>query len=212
MIRLIHPQFTWAERWREYINLRLRANWKKISTGRNSQAMASGRSWTMVIDPEQSANHLYEPRLRGRWGFKTINGGLDGSEFDAQRHHYRALWRVCRLDLNGPQRPRHLLVGWHAECPPPRSKACFAETMDGGTSWELRDGNPSWAGGESTTSKSLTQSCGSLLRRAMGCGCPETAALLGSKLSRFQFRTELGSCTEPRTVIYLGAGNGIVQR
>jgi hypothetical protein len=127
------------------------ANWRKISTGRNSHRMASGRSWTMAIDPSNPQT-IYANQGYGAGGvFKTTNGGLDWDQVLTPNITavvpYGGFVGAISMD---PSDPRHLLVGWHAECPPPRTKACFAETMDGGNSWVLRDGDPSWAGGEGT--------------------------------------------------------------
>jgi hypothetical protein len=127
------------------------ANWKKISTGRNSHTMSSGRSWTMAIDPSNPQT-IYTNQGFGAGGvFKTTNGGLDWDQVLTPNITavlpYGGFVGAISMD---PNDPRHLLVGWHAECPPPRTKACFGETTDGGTSWVLRDGNPSWAGGEGT--------------------------------------------------------------
>ncbi|PWT78494.1 MAG: hypothetical protein C5B58_15210, partial [Acidobacteria bacterium] len=53
------------------------ANWKRISTGRNSRTMASGRTWTMVIDPSDPQT-IYTNQGYGESGvYKTSNGGLD---------------------------------------------------------------------------------------------------------------------------------------
>jgi hypothetical protein len=127
------------------------ANWTKISIGRNSQAMASGRSWTMVIDPSDPQT-IYTNQGYGAGGiFKTTNGGLDWQQVltpdITAMLPFGGFVGVISMD---PNDPHHLLVGWHAECLPPRAKACFGETMDGGKTWVLRDGDPTWAGGEGT--------------------------------------------------------------
>lgn len=127
------------------------ANWKKVSTGRNSRTMASGRSWTMVID-RSNPQIIYTNQGYGAGGvYKTTNGGVDWDQVLTPNITTAVPYGgfVGAISMN-PDNPRHLLVGWHSECPPPRSKACFAETTDGGSSWVLRDGNPSWAGGEGT--------------------------------------------------------------
>lgn len=125
------------------------ASWKKISVGRNSRAMASGRSWTMAIDPS-NPNTIYTNQGYGVGGvFRTTNGGVDWDQILTPNVINVVPYGgfVHAISMN-PNDSRHLLVGWHAECPPPRAKFCFAETIDGGTSWKLRDGHPSWAGDE----------------------------------------------------------------
>lgn len=41
-----------------------------------------------------------------------------------------------------------MLLTFHEECLPPHPSARIAETMDGGKTWRLVDGNPSWQGNE----------------------------------------------------------------
>jgi hypothetical protein len=210
----INPSTIYVGRAREgiYKSTDCGANWKKISTGRNSQAMASGRTWTMAIDPS-NPQIIYTNQGYGAGGvFKTINGGLDWDQVLTPNITavvpYGGFVGSISMDSNDP---RHLLVGWHAECAPPHSKACFAETMDGGTSWELRDGNPSWAGGEGThfeilDSKSwifTSQSNGLWVSRDNGASWQQIAGVSISHGAGQLYRAKDGS-------FYLGAGNGIV--
>jgi hypothetical protein len=188
------------------------ANWKKISTGRNSRAMASGRSWVMVIDPSNPQT-IYTNQGYGVGGvFKTTTGGLDWDQVLTPNITaavpYGGFVGAISMD---PNDPRHLLVGWHAECPPPRTKACFAETMDGGTSWVLRDGNPSWAGGEGTEIEFLdskswifsSQSNGLWVSRDSGTSWQQTVGVSISHGSGQLYRAKDGS-------FYLGTANGII--
>jgi hypothetical protein len=127
------------------------ANWTKISTGRNAQNMASGRSWAMVIDPN-NPQVIFTNQGYGASGvFKTTNGGVDWDQVLTSNVTSVAPYGgfVGGISMD-PNDSRHLLVGWHADCPPPHSKACFAETRDGGVSWAISDGDPSWVGGEWT--------------------------------------------------------------
>ncbi len=126
-------------------------NWVKISTGRNADLMGSGRNWTIVIDPS-NPQVIYTNQGFGAAGvFKTTNGGVDWDQVLTPNvtrvMPYGGFVGAISMD---PNNPRHLLVGWHTDCPPPYSKACFAETTDGGVSWTIRDGDPSWGGGETT--------------------------------------------------------------
>jgi hypothetical protein len=187
------------------------ANWKKVSTGRNSHAMASGRSWTMAIDPSNPQT-IYTNQGYGTGGvFKTTNGGVDWDQVltpNITVLPYGGFVYAISMD---PNDPRHLLVGWHAECPPPRTKFCFAETTDGGASWVLRDGNPFWAGGEGglidfLDSKSwifASQSNGLWVSRDKGASWHK---ILGISISHGRgqlYRSIDGS-------FYLGTANGIL--
>ena len=188
------------------------ANWRKVSTGRNSHAMASGRSWTMVIDPSNPQT-IYTNQGYGAGGvFKTTNGGLDWDQIltpDIKtKLPYGGFVGVISMD---PSDPHHLLVGWHTECSPPRTKACFGETMDGGNSWVLRDGNPSWAGGEGTgieflDSKSwifTSQSNGLWISRDKGVSWQQVVGVTISHGLGQLYRALDGS-------FYLGTANGIL--
>jgi hypothetical protein len=188
------------------------ANWKKISIRRNSHAMASGRSWTMVIDPSDPQT-IYTNQGYGAGGvFKTTNGGLDWDQIltpdiTAILPH-GGFVGVISMD---PNDPRHLLVGWHTECPPPRTKACFGETMDGGNTWVLRDGNPSWAGGEGTQVEFLdsqswiftSQSNGLWISRDKGLSWRQVVGVAIAHGRGQLYRAVDGS-------FYLGTANGIM--
>ena len=128
------------------------ANWVKISTGRNARSMASGRSWTMVIDPN-NPEVIFTNQGYGASGvFKTANGGIDWDQVLSPNITSAVPYGGFVGDIAmDPTDSRHLLVGWHADCLPPHSRACFAETKDSGASWALRDGDPSWLGGEGTS-------------------------------------------------------------
>jgi hypothetical protein len=188
------------------------ANWKKISTGRNSNAMARGRSWTMVIDPSNPQT-IYTNQGYGVGGvFKTTNGGVDWDQVLTPNITavlpYGGFVGAISMD---PNDPHHLLVGWHTECPPPRTKACFGETMDGGKSWVLRDGNPSWVGAEGTEIQFLdskswiftSQSNGLWVSRDNGVSWQQILGVSISHGGGQLYRAKDGS-------FYLGAANGIV--
>jgi hypothetical protein len=188
------------------------ANWEKISIGRNSRTMASGRSWTMVIDPS-NPQIIYTNQGYGAGGvFKTTNGGFDWHQILTPNITavvpYGGFVGSISMDHSDP---RHLLVSWHAECPSPRSKACFAETLDGGASWVLRDGDPSWAGGEGThfeilNSKSwifTSQSNGLWLSKDKGATWQQVTGVSISHGRGQLYRAKNGS-------FYLGTVHGIL--
>ncbi len=134
-----------------YKSLDCGTTWFKVSTGRNSGVMATGRTWSMVIDPS-NPQVLYAPQGYGQSGvFKTTNGGVDWDQILTSNITSVAPYGgfVGGIAMN-PGRPSHLLVSWHAECSAPYTKACYAETQDSGASWTMRNGDPSWAGGEGT--------------------------------------------------------------
>jgi hypothetical protein len=105
----------------------------------------------MVIDPS-NPQVIYTNQGYGASGvFKTTNAGVDWDQVLTPNvtsvAPYGGFIGSIAMD---PVDSRHLLVGWHADCPPPHPKACFAETTDSGITWAIRDGDPSWVGGEGT--------------------------------------------------------------
>jgi hypothetical protein len=166
----------------------------------------------MVIYPSKPQT-IYTNQGYGAGGvYKTTNGGLDWDQVLTPNITaavpYGGFIGAISMD---PNDPRHLLVGWHADCAPPRSKACFAETTDGGVSWVLRDGNPSWAGGEGTSFEILdsrswiftSQSNGLWLSRDNGASWQQ---MMGVSISHGRgqlYRVGDGS-------FYLGTVNGIL--
>jgi hypothetical protein len=106
----------------------------------------------MVIDPS-NPQVIYTNQGYGVGGvFKTTNGGGDWDQVLTPNVTSVAPYGGFVGDISmDPNDSRHLLVGWHADCPTPHSKACFAETRDSGISWAIREGDPSWVGGEGTS-------------------------------------------------------------
>jgi hypothetical protein len=127
------------------------ATWKKINTGRNGDKLDSGRQWTFVIDPDDPQVLYTNAGYGQNNAWKSTNGGVDWDQVLTPNITSAAPYGgfVGGIGMD-PSNPAHLLVGWHAECSPPNTKACYAETKNGGVSWTMRNGDPSWGGGEGT--------------------------------------------------------------
>jgi hypothetical protein len=121
------------------------ADWKMISTGKNSDIVNSGLQWSMQIDP-RFPNVLYSANLYASDNalFKSTNGGVDweslmpdGSEI-AMTVDYKFVQEVS-IDPD-KQRNEHLVVTFHAPCSGPVGPQCMAESLDGGKTWRLFKG------------------------------------------------------------------------
>jgi hypothetical protein len=44
-----------------------------------------------------------------------------------------------------PADPLHILLTFHAICSAPYNETCLGETTDGGKTWRLINGDPSWS-------------------------------------------------------------------
>jgi len=131
------------------------ATWTKIDTGAGSADIDKG-AVGVILDP-LNPKVLYTGSLYGTNGFfKSTDGGVSWTQKltpDIQKvAPYGGFIGGMDMDPGpAPNANRHLLVAWHQECAAPFNKACYAETTDGGESWTMRNGDPTWAGGEGTS-------------------------------------------------------------
>lgn len=126
------------------------ANFVKVNTGTLGTQLSAG-SMHALIDPIQP-NIIYSYSLYGQNGFfKSTDGGVNFQSILTPQIVAAAPYGgfVSGYDMD-PQNHLHLLITWHQECAAPYTKACYAETLDGGVTWTMRNGDASWAGGEGT--------------------------------------------------------------
>lgn len=124
------------------------ATWVHIDTGTLGADLDTGTLW-VVIDPIEP-NVLYANSLYGINGFfKSTNGGVDWEQILSEEVRMYAPYGgfVGGIAID-PDDHLHVLVSWHQVCGPPYTSACYAQTRDGGETWVMRDGDPSWNGGE----------------------------------------------------------------
>lgn len=122
-----------------------------VDTGTLGAEIDTG-STLMALDPVDT-NVLYTSSLYGMNGFfRSTNGGVDFEQVltpEVQQYApYGGFVGGIAID---PDDHAHLVVTWHAECAAPYESSCFAETFDSGDTWVLRNGDPSWLGGEGST-------------------------------------------------------------
>lgn len=130
------------------------ATWTNISTGRNAALVNSGMNWTFAVDPQDPqtvyTNSGYGSGTNGL--FKSTNGGVDwdviwppAAQPDLSAAFTYNFANVIAID---PSNHQHVLLTFHEQCLAPHPSTCIAESMDGGGSWRLIDGQPGWDGNE----------------------------------------------------------------
>ncbi|MFT3712351.1 MAG: hypothetical protein QM817_32290 [Archangium sp.] len=131
------------------------ATWTKVSTGRHSIDINSGRQWTMAIDPTNpqilyanSGYNLHDGNNSTL--YKSINGGVDWDQIWPPANAMGVPGFVGGVQMD-PTDSQHLLLGMHAACGAPHANACFGESLNGGMTWRIVDGEASWNGGEGST-------------------------------------------------------------
>jgi hypothetical protein len=131
------------------------ASFVHVDTGENGAVIDGGFQWSVAIDPVTPdvlyANSGYSSSS-GAW--KSINGGVDWKQLWppadatlAKVVDYNFVHKI-RID---PLDHQHLLISFHAACNAPYHSACIAESHDGGSTWQMVNGDASWTGGEDQT-------------------------------------------------------------
>jgi hypothetical protein len=131
-------------------------SWVKVNTGRLGAEIGRG-SASIVLDPVEPGV-LYANSLYGLNGFfKSTNGGVDfDSILPRSISDYAPYGGFIGSFVMDPGDHLHLLVSWHYDCAAPYNTICYAETRDGGASWEMRNGPADWRGGEGSAIQFIT--------------------------------------------------------
>jgi hypothetical protein len=130
------------------------STWTELATGMNANYFDHAMNWTFAVDPVEP-NVVYTNTGYGTVGsslLKSTNGGKDWSVFwppasqpDLSAHFTYNFANIITLDPNDHQ---HLVLTFHESCMGLSSPVCIAETKDGGGTWRLVTGEPTWNGGE----------------------------------------------------------------
>jgi len=131
------------------------ATWSAVATGKNGDAVNSGMNWTIAYDPIVPdvvyTNSGYDSVTYSGL-FKSANGGVDWDIIwppPAQPDLAKAFtYNFANVIAIDPSDHQHILLTFHESCLAPHPATCIAESMDGGGSWRLLDGQPSWVGNE----------------------------------------------------------------
>ena len=128
------------------------ATWKAIATGTNAADVNRGMNWTFAIDPVDP-DVLYTNSGYGSNGlFKSIDGGVNWVDVWSQKSQPELgkafTYNFANVVAIDPADHQHVLLTFHEACLAPHPATCVAETKNGGTTWRLIDGDPSWNGNE----------------------------------------------------------------
>lgn len=121
------------------------ASWSKISTGENGAKLETGVIWAMRIDPVEpermyvASGYGADPTI-----YRSIDGGVDWEMLDADPDDTVSDFaQAIGMDRDDP---RHIIITWHETCSAPHTPNCLSRTKDGGDTWTILDGPPSFGG------------------------------------------------------------------
>jgi hypothetical protein len=128
------------------------ATWKAIATGTNGMDVNRGMNWTLFLDPIDP-EVVYTNSGYGSNGlFKSTDGGVNwtdiwslASQPELGKSFQYNFANVIAID---PADHFHILLTFHEPCLAPHPATCIVESKNGGTSWRIIDGEPSWNGNE----------------------------------------------------------------
>jgi hypothetical protein len=128
------------------------STWTHPDTGSNGAELDRGMNWTFKVDPIDP-DVVYTNSGYGANGlFKSVNAGVDWTVVwppPKQPELGKAFtYNFANVIAMDPSNHQHILLTFHESCLPPHTQMCIAETSDGGDSWRLMDGDPSWSGSE----------------------------------------------------------------
>ena len=128
------------------------ATWQAIATGTNAADVNRGMNWTFAIDP-QDPEVIYTNSGYGSNGlFKSADGGVNWTDVWSQKSQpdlaKAFTYNFANVIAIDPSDHLHILLTFHEQCLAPHPATCIVESMNGGSSWRLIDGEPSWNGNE----------------------------------------------------------------
>lgn len=128
------------------------ATWSQVATGTNGEDVNSGMNWTLVVDPIQPQTVYTNSGYSSNGLFKSTDGGVNWTDIwskTSQPELGKAFqYNFVNVLAMDPSNHLHILLTFHEPCLAPHAATCIAESMDGGSSWKLIDGQPDWNGNE----------------------------------------------------------------
>jgi hypothetical protein len=128
------------------------ATWKIIATGTSATDVNRGMNWTFGIDP-QDPEVVYTNSGYGSNGlFKSVDGGVNWTDIWSQKSQpvlsKAFTYNFANVIAIDPANHLHILLTFHEACLPPHPATCIVESMNGGSTWRIIDGQPGWNGNE----------------------------------------------------------------
>jgi hypothetical protein len=102
-------------------------SWKKVSTGTNSDVLATGRPWTAAIDNDKNRDPSTPPALYTANGYGSQSGVFKSTDGGVSFSKYFAGNDIYSLSMD-PYDNHHLITGMH-------EAEGIAESTDAGVTW-----------------------------------------------------------------------------
>lgn len=119
--------------------------WQRVSTGANGANLATGRNWSLVVDPT-NANVVYTVAGygsgQGLW--RSIDGGVNWQQMLSPEIIAATTADIYSIAID-PADHQHLLLGSHSNWG--SNSSGVLESKDGGRSWIIHPGQSSWGTG-----------------------------------------------------------------
>jgi hypothetical protein len=144
--------------------------------------------------------------------FKSTNGGVDWKQiFTPDIQQYIPYGGFCGGKAMDPGDHLHLIVTFHDVCKAPYNSSCYAETHDGGATWMLRNGDPSWVGGEGSFMQFLNSDSWLFSSQSNGMWRSSDHGATWSKVQGAQISHGAGQLyRDPSGAYFLGSATGVL--
>jgi hypothetical protein len=121
------------------------SSWKQINTGTNSTTVSAGSQRMFEIDPVDS--RILYTKGNNDSAFKSTNGGVDWQKIWPPDDP--VLSKIVQYNTVGylsmvPGEHEHFVLTYSRPCNTPYPSVCFAETKDGGATWNMIAGKAEW--------------------------------------------------------------------
>ena len=128
------------------------SSWALVSTGTRASDVNRGMNWTFALDAEDP-QIVYTNSGYGSNGlFKSSDGGVNWTDIWSKKSQPELgkafTYNFANVVVIDPADHSHLLLTFHEPCLAPHPATCIAESMDGGDTWRIIDGEPTWNGNE----------------------------------------------------------------
>jgi len=128
------------------------SSWTLVASANNSADVNRGMNWTLAVDPID-ANIVYTNSGYGSNGlFKSKDGGVNWTDIwsgKSQPELGKAfMYNFANVIAIDPSDHEHILLTFHEACLAPHPATCIVESMNGGDTWRIIDGEPDWNGNE----------------------------------------------------------------